>query len=153
MEWWIAGDGSELAVLKAEVARRGLERTVKVLGGRHDMADLYAQADVFVHLSYYDCYSMVVMEALVSGLPVVLLDPRVPEARIGYCELARREAGFVFVKDAGHEVAQGIRAVLRESLDRVAFAEKSRDLHTHERHIDGLLAVISAEVEKRRGRR
>jgi glycosyltransferase involved in cell wall biosynthesis len=147
VEWWIAGDGAELALLKTEVANRGLKEKVRVLERRKDMPDLYAQADVFVHLSYYDCYSMVVMEALVSGLPVVLLDQGTQKARIGYGEIARPEPGFTFVQDTASEVAKGIKAMLSEPLNKVAFAEKARAIHSHERHVDSLIKSINAELK------
>lgn len=48
-------------------ARRG----VLYLGPVHDPAPLYAAADVYAHPTWYDPCSLVVLEALASGLPVV----------------------------------------------------------------------------------
>lgn len=48
-------------------ARRG----VLFLGPVHDPAPLYAAADLYAHPTWYDPCSLVVLEALASGLPVV----------------------------------------------------------------------------------
>ena len=62
----IVGDGPQ----RAELAARFPEAVF--LGARtgQDLADIYAQADVFVFPSLTDTFGVVILEALASGLPV-----------------------------------------------------------------------------------
>ncbi|MCS6849677.1 MAG: glycosyltransferase family 4 protein, partial [Gemmataceae bacterium] len=54
------------------LARRlGLERRVTFLGPCRDIRDCYFAADFLVHPTFYDPCSLVVLEALACGLPVI----------------------------------------------------------------------------------
>jgi glycosyltransferase involved in cell wall biosynthesis len=72
----IAGDGPLRNHLDSEVARRGLQDHVKLLGAvpRLELLTLYGRADLFVFPSLHDSSGNVVLEALSRGLPVVCLD-------------------------------------------------------------------------------
>jgi UDP-glucose:(heptosyl)LPS alpha-1,3-glucosyltransferase len=66
----IAGKASPRSYL--ETARRlGCTDRVRFTGPLTTVEDLYAAADVYVHPTWYDPCSLVVLEALASGLPVV----------------------------------------------------------------------------------
>jgi glycosyltransferase involved in cell wall biosynthesis len=65
----VAGDGPLRGALAARAAERDLP--VLLLGHRTDVADLLAAADLFVLPSRWEGPSLVVMEALRAGLPVV----------------------------------------------------------------------------------
>ncbi|MCL5023309.1 MAG: glycosyltransferase family 4 protein [Nitrospirae bacterium] len=149
IEWWIAGDGPDLEELKSVINRYGLSERVKVLGARGDMAAIYGQADVFVHLSRYDNYPTVVMEASVSGLPVVLLDPSVPGTYTGYAELINRIPKCVTVMDNGASVADAINGILADLPSRQEISAEASKLNNHERHVDALLSLIQDELDKR----
>ena len=69
----IAGDGPKIEYLKAESRRIGLEK-VKILGffaDKEKLADLYANADVFVHPNPREPFGIAPLEAMASGIPVV----------------------------------------------------------------------------------
>ncbi len=72
----IAGDGPLRAHLAAEIAARGLQNSVRLLGAipRDELLSLYGQADLFVFPSLHDSSGNVVLESLSRGLPVVCLD-------------------------------------------------------------------------------
>ena len=63
---WVIGDGPYLAYLKSRFP------TARYFGYRcgQELADLYAQADVFVFPSKTDTFGLVLIEALASGVPV-----------------------------------------------------------------------------------
>ncbi len=49
----------------------GLSSSVRFLGERHDMERLYGASDVLLHPTWYDPCSLVALEALGAGVPVV----------------------------------------------------------------------------------
>ncbi|MFY7069183.1 glycosyltransferase family 4 protein [Nocardiopsis changdeensis] len=65
----IAGDGPLWGTLHDTAAELGAD--VRMLGHRTDVADLLAAADVFCLTSQWEGPSLVIMEALRAGLPVV----------------------------------------------------------------------------------
>jgi len=70
-ELWLVGDGELRAELTAKVAELGLTSRVKMLGVRHDVADLLAQADLFVLGSAWEGMPIAILEAGASGIPVL----------------------------------------------------------------------------------
>jgi glycosyltransferase involved in cell wall biosynthesis len=75
----IVGRGPLLDDLQDRARRLGIESHVEFLGFREDIAELYAQSRVFVLPSRYEGLSISLLEAMASGLPVVVSD--VGEAR------------------------------------------------------------------------
>jgi phosphatidylinositol alpha-1,6-mannosyltransferase len=70
----LAGTGDGEAALKAQVAREGLDDVVRFLGyvPWQEMPALYAAVDLFVLPSYNEGMSVALLEAMASGLPVVV---------------------------------------------------------------------------------
>jgi glycosyltransferase involved in cell wall biosynthesis len=67
----IAGAGPMLPQLEALVAREGAGRTVELLGARSDVDALMRQADLFVNCSLWEGFPIALIEAAMSGLPIV----------------------------------------------------------------------------------
>ena len=67
----IVGDGPCRPALEQLVRVRGLDGGVRFLGERHDVAELLAQADLFVLPSRTEAFPNSLMEAMAAGLPVV----------------------------------------------------------------------------------
>lgn len=63
---WVAGDGPAMAGLRAKYPE------VNYLGvlNQHELAEVYASADVFVFPSKTDTFGLVLLEAMACGLPV-----------------------------------------------------------------------------------
>ena len=72
----IAGDGPEKARLESQVQRAGLGEHVKFIGFQQprELPRWYCAADVFALPSRTEPWGVVVLEALASGLPVVVTD-------------------------------------------------------------------------------
>lgn len=69
----IAGDGPKLKELETESRRIGNEK-IKILGfigDKEKLADLYANADVFVHPNPREPFGIAPLEAMASGISVV----------------------------------------------------------------------------------
>ncbi len=70
----LVGDGEERAALEGQVAAAGLGERVRMLGDRGDVPALLAGFDVFAMSSISEGYSIALLEACASGLPVVATD-------------------------------------------------------------------------------
>jgi len=68
----LVGDGHERAWVEDGIRARGLEASVRLLGRRRDVHDLYHLADANVVASTREGFSNVVLEAMAAGLPQVL---------------------------------------------------------------------------------
>ncbi|MEN0111345.1 MAG: glycosyltransferase [Planctomycetota bacterium] len=67
----IAGEGPERTRLEALIAERGVDDRVALLGFRDDVPALLAAADAFASASHREGLSLVLVEAMVAGTPVV----------------------------------------------------------------------------------
>jgi glycosyltransferase involved in cell wall biosynthesis len=67
----IVGRGDLDAPLKEEVKRAGLEKQVRFLGFREDVAALLSLMDIFVLPSLSEGLSIALLEAMAAGIPVV----------------------------------------------------------------------------------
>ena len=76
-ELWLAGlteDPQYETMLRALVVEEGLKGKVKFLGSRSDVPELLAAADLYLMPSKAEAHSIAVLEALASGIPIVLSD-------------------------------------------------------------------------------
>lgn len=71
-ECWIIGDGPMRRELETRIREAGLQAKVRFLGERDDVPDLLRQCDIFVRPSLTEGLPLAVLEAMASGLPVVV---------------------------------------------------------------------------------
>jgi glycosyltransferase involved in cell wall biosynthesis len=97
----IAGDGEESvkAGIKAEIAKHGLQEKVLFLGYRENIANVVRVLDVSVLSSISEGMSIVTVEAMGAGVPVVVTrsggpEELVDEGRTGFLVPVRDEAGL-----------------------------------------------------------
>jgi glycosyltransferase involved in cell wall biosynthesis len=82
---WIAGErltsdrGPDMAAL---LCGAGLGERLRLLGYREDVADLMAAADIFALPSQFEGLPMSVIEAMLTGLPVVATNVRGPAEQV-----------------------------------------------------------------------
>ncbi|MBI3932562.1 MAG: glycosyltransferase family 4 protein [Acidobacteria bacterium] len=71
--WVVVGQGSDRARLLAAAVERGVASHVHLVGRVADrlLHALYARADIFAHATRYEGSSLVTLEAMAHGLPVV----------------------------------------------------------------------------------
>jgi glycosyltransferase involved in cell wall biosynthesis len=70
----IAGDGPERQPLQARVDALGLGERVQLVGTQEGLEPMLAIADIFLHPTRYESFGIAVLEAMQSGIPVVLND-------------------------------------------------------------------------------
>ena len=128
--------------------RLGIADRVLFLGPRRDVHHCYFAADFLVHPTFYDPCSLVVLEALACGLPVIT-------SRFnGAAELLTppRE-GFVIDNPHDHRQLADCITQLLDSSRRTACARAARQtaaLWTFEHHYRQLLDVFAEATERKR---
>ncbi|MCK4608786.1 MAG: glycosyltransferase, partial [Gammaproteobacteria bacterium] len=70
---WIAGQGNE-TFYKLQARRLGISKHVTFLGTHDNIRELLLAADLLLHPAYYEAAGMVLLEAIVAGLPVLTVD-------------------------------------------------------------------------------
>jgi UDP-glucose:(heptosyl)LPS alpha-1,3-glucosyltransferase len=121
---------------------------VTFLGFRADPRDAYFGADFLVHPTFYDPCSLVVLEALACGLPVVT------SRYNGACELFRAPEEGLVIQDP-HDARDLGRAIadLADPLTlpgRKSAAESAGRRWTFEDHYRQLVAILEEVVARKR---
>lgn len=78
-----AGGGKLESAIRDEVSRLGLWDHVRMLGSRNDMERIYQALDVLIMPSLFEGFPMAAVEAMASGLPVLLSDNITREFEFG----------------------------------------------------------------------
>ncbi len=124
----------------------GVDREATFVGMVTDPRDFYAAADVYVQPTFYDPCSLVVLEALACGLPVVTTKFN------GAGELMTiGEQGFL-LDDPADSV--GLAELMRQTLDlerRAAMSRAARELalrHTFEENVQNIVNVYEELANK-----
>lgn len=74
-QWQIIGSGEEEAALRNELKKRGLERNVIIAAPvSADLNEFYQAAALYVMTSRFECFPMVLLEAMSHGVPAVSFD-------------------------------------------------------------------------------
>lgn len=107
----VAGSGPELPCVQAETKRCNLERRCIFLGSvpNHEIHSLYAIADIFLHPTYNEGFSRVVLEAMAAGLPIISTDAGGTRELVGV-----EQNRFVVPRDNPAAFASGLEALVRD---------------------------------------
>jgi len=140
--------GKRIAKWQRTARRLGVNSMVSFVGPQDDTVPYYAAADVYVHPTFYDPCSLVVLEAAASGLPVITTRCN------GASELFEDGVqGWLLSDptDAGR-LAAAMRTMLddplRQQMGRAARATATE--HTFDRGVDEILAVYAELVSSQR---
>ena len=111
---WVVGErlssdhGDDLDGDFAEAARL-LGPRLKMLGYRHDVAALLAAADIFCLPSHFEGLPMSIIEAMLTGLPVVATDIRGPREQV-----VDGQTGFLVPAGEATPLAQALGRLVAE---------------------------------------
>jgi len=121
--WLWAGDGPLRERLVALIRRYGVEKYVKFLGTRNDVADLLCAADLFVFPTRFEGHPFALLEAMAARLPLVTTNAS------GISEvIEHNKHGIVCRKEDSCDLLEGIRYALRhpEEMERLALNAELR---------------------------
>ena len=105
----IVGEGPERAALEAMVATRRCQNEVTLLGYRRDLPELMAGADLFVLSSRWEGMPNVVMQAMLSGIPVVAANVEGIEDLI-----VHEQSGLIVEKNNPEHLANALVRMLKD---------------------------------------
>lgn len=125
----------------------GLTEKVHFLGGRDDVPSLLRQMDLFVYASEHDTFGIAVLEAMASGLPVVVNDWAVMDEITAHGQYAT-----LYETDNAEDCISKILSFIRkkktatDSLDedRFRISREVRDLYSIENHVRGLYDIYKS---------
>lgn len=121
----LAGTGTQIGRLRHLADQLGVAEHVHLLGfvPDHQLLDVYAAADVFCLPGVAELQSIATLEAMASGLPVVLADAvALPHL------VSPGENGYLFGPGDVAGLADALRTVLRSDVARDAMGATSRVL-------------------------
>ena len=110
------------APLTQIVRERGLHERVTFLGDASDVASLYAAADCFALPTRYDTFSLATLEAMASGLPVIV------SRAAGVSELLTRDRDSLILEDPSdvNALAQHLRRLIDDETLRSRLGVEAR---------------------------
>lgn len=153
----IVGSGPARKSLDAKVKELGLEGSVVFTGyvTDADFPKMFAAADVLAINSPVETQSLIVLEAMATGLPVAGADSAaIPDA------IVHGENGFLFTPDDSGTLAEDLVKILTDDALRTKLKEgalRTAGEHSLERTTDKLLEVyrqaleMKAKPKKRKG--
>lgn len=148
----VAGNLNNFAY-RRQAARLGIAKHVVFVGHRDDMRTCYFAADFLVHPTFYDPCSLVVLEALACGLPVITMryNGASELLHVGKDDAGLQE-GYVVDDPHNHEQLATCMAQLLDSGRRTAFSQAARRTAakwTFEHHYRQLLSVFAAAIARK----
>lgn len=130
----IAGEGPLKHELLRQIEREGLSEKVFLLGNREDIPDLLNKSDVFVLSSDWEGLPISLLEAMMTGLPVIVTD-------VGGCR------DVVELCNAGVVVPPGSAEALAQALEQMIIDSKGRQEYGRNAKIGSQQFDISRAVE------
>jgi glycosyltransferase involved in cell wall biosynthesis len=117
----VAGDSADSPYPALAVAR-GIADRVHFAGYRRDMPDFLACADLFVFLSHYEPFGLVVPQALAVGVPVITTEA------VGASALVTPETGIVLpARPTRAMVAAAVELLLADPATRAVMRAKAAE--------------------------
>ncbi len=123
-DFFLAGDGQDLPALRANIAERGLENRIHLLGwiGPEEKIFHLKKADVFILPTYRDGYPNALLEAMASGLACLASETG------GIRDMIRHgETGLLVKPGAVEQMAEALRLLMRDAALRKRLGQAARE--------------------------
>ena len=143
-ELWVVGNrlesdrGGDMEKLLREA---GLGDRLRMLGYRTDVAAILAAADIFVLPSHFEGLPMSVIEAMLTGLPVVATDIRGPREQV-----VSNVTGLIVPPREAPPLAEALRRLTADPALRASMGEAGRaralDLYVEEKVVARTLDLL-----------
>jgi glycosyltransferase involved in cell wall biosynthesis len=120
-ETLIVGEGPDRPWLEQEIRSRGIQERVRLVGERHDVPELLADADIFVLSSASEGLPVSVLEAMAAGLPVVA-------SRVGSVPelVVHGETGILVPPGDESALAAALSSLVADAAERRRLGEAGR---------------------------
>lgn len=142
--WLLVGQGKEREALEQQVRTLGIAEHVHFLGRLDDpeLHNLYEEVDLFVHPTLYEGSSLVTLEAMIHGLPVVAsaaggIPDKVFNDRNGYLvepgnidDLAAKLLQALAARSRWPAWAAESRQIVRSTFDWPVVARRTRETYS-----------------------
>ncbi len=141
----IAGrEGDETPAIQRAIAQTRLDaRTIRVLGHRTDVFDLYVACDIFVFPSLYEGAGGSLIEAMALSTPIIGSDaPGVVEA------LAGGELGLIVPRSDEESLAQGMASLLEDSERRTELARRGGEYFQRHHELEKVADAMAAMYKR-----
>lgn len=79
----IVGNGEDEAKIRSEIQQNKMSEYVQMMGRRSDVERLYQAFDVLLMPSHYEGFPVAAVEAMATGLPILMADTITPELKFG----------------------------------------------------------------------
>ena len=139
--------GKHLQAYRRKAALLGIGSRVTFVGAVDSAVPFYAAADVYVQPTFYDPCSLVVLEAMASGLPVIT------SRHNGVAELIRNdhEGGVIDDPASVNEFLDQLQPMFEPSVRRRMgqAARRTALKNTHERQCDAIQGLYSEILRNR----
>lgn len=143
---WLVGDGELRQQLEQQVQQVQLTDHITFLGNREDVPVLLKQADIFVLPSLQDNQPFSVMEAQVTGKPVIVTDAG------GIPEMVKHEKTGIIVPAGDSELlSNGLENLLADEVLRSQLSENAQSYGLEQWSLQTMMNRI-LEVYKKFGR-
>jgi glycosyltransferase involved in cell wall biosynthesis len=118
----IAGEGSQKKELQELIERLGLTSQVTLLGNRQDIPQLLNDSDVFIMSSKWEGLPISLLEAMMTGLPVIVTD-------VGGCRdvVEACGAGLVIPPCDVTLLSEALEILITDSAKRYAMGTNAKD--------------------------
>jgi len=118
----IIGEGEQRKEIESYIKTHQLERYIKLLGRRYEIPHLLAASDVFVLPSLNEAFGLVLLEAMMAGLPIIATNNG------GIPEIIEDGKNGILVppKDA-QAIAENIEKILSSPELRKKMSEKNQE--------------------------
>lgn len=117
----IAGEGPLLIQLQEQIDRANLSKQLTLLGNSKDVSVLLHEADLFVMSSDYEGLPIALLEAMMTGLPVIVTD-------VGGCRdvVEVCNAGFIVPSNNVRALADALEFMIDNPTERSRMAKNAK---------------------------